>query len=102
MTDEDLQDPEEWDADTRVKRPGVKGRRAVVSVAFSRDDFERIVQASKRMGMKTSEYVRNGVLNQLNVKSTYQFQSQHSPPPATESRSTTLVPARDTEAVTAA
>ena len=99
--DEELQNPKGWDAETRVRRPGVKGRRAIVSVAFSRDDFESIVEASRRVGMKTSEYVRNGVLNQLHLESTFRFASPAAPP-AVETRSTTLAPDTENAAVTVA
>ena len=62
MMDEldDLQNPENWDEGN--VRPPVKAPRAVVSVAFSREDFERIVAAARARGMKTSEFIRYAAL----------------------------------------
>jgi hypothetical protein len=34
----------------------------VVSVAFSRDDFERVVETARREGMRTSEFIREAAL----------------------------------------
>ncbi len=61
-TDEldELQDPEAWDKGE--VRPAVKSPRAIVSVAFAREDFERIADYATRHGMKTSEFIRRAAL----------------------------------------
>ncbi len=60
----ELQDEESWDDEGEV-RPAVKPQRAVVSVAFSRDDFERVATYARRHGMKTSEFIRNAALSEV-------------------------------------
>ena len=57
-----LEDPEEWDSDRAEVRPPSKSARAVVSVAFARDDFGRVSEAARREGMKTSEFIREAAL----------------------------------------
>ena len=61
----ELQNPDAWeDADNEV-RPPVKAPRAVVSVAFARDDFFRVTERARRLGMKTSEFIRKAALDQV-------------------------------------
>ena len=61
---EELQDPESWSDESEVRAP-VKPQRAVVSVAFSREDFERVVEQAQRAGMKTSEFIRHAALEHV-------------------------------------
>jgi hypothetical protein len=63
-----LQNPDTWEDVEDSVRPAVKSPRAVVSVAFSREDFEAIAQYAKRHGMKTSEFIRRAALAQLAPK----------------------------------
>ena len=65
MTDHNLQNPNNWDFENAEKRPGVKKPRAVVSVAFSREDFERVAEHAEHLGMKISEFIRNAALEQV-------------------------------------
>lgn len=58
----ELEDRETWDDDVGEVRPPVKAPRAVVSVAFARDDFERVSEFARRAGMKTSEFIRRSAL----------------------------------------
>ena len=59
---EELQNPETWeDSDEHVQHATTPAR-AVVSVAFARDDFETVVAAAKQHGMKTSEFIRRAAL----------------------------------------
>lgn len=58
----DLQDPNNWEDLDSTPRPPVKSPRAVVSVAFSREDFGRVVAAAQRHEMKTSEFIRHAAL----------------------------------------
>ncbi len=57
-----LRNAETWDIDQAMVSPGVQKPRAVVSVAFSRDDFERVAHAAQRSDMKTSEFIRTASL----------------------------------------
>ena len=65
MKDKDskeLRDPENWDWEHAQSRPGRKKPRAVVSVAFSRDDFDRVAVCAERADMKLSEFIRSAAL----------------------------------------
>ena len=42
--------------------PGTQKPRAVVSVAFARDDFEQVASAARQSDMKTSEFIRGAAL----------------------------------------
>lgn len=58
----ELQSPETWgDTEETVQR-ATKPSRAVVSVAFSREDFETIAESARQQGMKTSEFIRRSAL----------------------------------------
>jgi hypothetical protein len=57
----ELEDPSTWEDGGEV-RPAVKSSRAVVSVAFSREDLARIAAEAERRGMKTSEFIRAAAL----------------------------------------
>jgi hypothetical protein len=59
---EQLQNPEDWDWDRAESRPGRKKPRAVVSVAFKRDDFETVAGFAERAGMKLSEFIRSAAI----------------------------------------
>jgi hypothetical protein len=59
---EELQNPETWEDIDETVQPTTKPARAVVSVAFARDDFETVVEAAKQRGMKTSEFIRQAAL----------------------------------------
>ena len=63
----DLQDPDNWDFENPIAIPANKKGRAVVSVAFARDDFERVVRTAKREGKRTSEYIRDAALTMAHV-----------------------------------
>jgi hypothetical protein len=69
MSDEEilreLQDPETWDTAAGEILPPVKSARAVVSVAFPRDDFARVSEYAQRQGMKTSEFIRAAALDRV-------------------------------------
>ena len=65
MTEEEkeLQDQETWDFSQTVVSPGMSKARAVVSVAFVREDYQQVVQAAKKSGVKTSEFIRSAALS---------------------------------------
>lgn len=58
----ELEDPTSWDYEGGERRPGAKQARAVVSVAFPRADFERVSECAEQLGMRTSEFIREGAL----------------------------------------
>ena len=60
--EKDLQDPGTWDFGHAVVSPGTRKARAVVSVAFARDDFEQVASAARQSDMKTSEFIRGAAL----------------------------------------
>lgn len=58
----DLERPEQWDFERAARRRGVRAPRAVVSVAFRREDFELVAAAAERANMKLSEFIRAAAL----------------------------------------
>jgi hypothetical protein len=58
----ELQNPKTWDWDRAEAHPGRKKPRAVVSVAFNRDDFETVAIYAERAHMKVSEFIRSAAL----------------------------------------
>ena len=65
--DIELQDQENWEIGEAVVRPGVKKPRAVVSVAFSRDEFNQVVLAAELSEVRTSEFIRQAALDQAST-----------------------------------
>jgi hypothetical protein len=59
---EELENPKTWDWERAETRPGRKKPRAVVSVAFNRDDFETVALCAERAHMKVSEFIRSAAL----------------------------------------
>ena len=66
--DEDLQRAENWDFDRAEQKPGRRDRRAVVSVAFNRDDFELVTEYAEETGRKLSGLLREAILNQIDAE----------------------------------
>ncbi len=69
----------DWDFErAKIKKP-VKAPRVVVSVAFSREDFESVAGYAGRMGKKISEFIREAALEKAtkreSVTSLYGFGS---------------------------
>lgn len=57
-----LEESDSWDFEGAEKKSPVRATRAVVSVAFSREDFERVSTRAEQLGMRTSEFIRNAAL----------------------------------------
>ena len=51
-----------WDVDKAEVKAPVKPSRLVISVAFQRDDFERISKHAAFLGKKTSQFIRDTVI----------------------------------------
>ena len=60
---EDVGSEEDWDFEQAQKKPGVKSGRTVVSVAFRRDEFEKVSDAAEGDNMRTSEFIRKAALD---------------------------------------
>ena len=64
----ELQHPETWEDGEDECRPAVKSPRAVVSVAFTREDFQQVAAYARQHGMKTSEFIRRATLESMSLK----------------------------------
>ena len=60
----DLDREDAWDFEGAKNRPGVKGARAVVSVAFARDDLQLVSEEAERCGMRVSEFIRTAAVKE--------------------------------------
>jgi hypothetical protein len=49
---------QKWDWEHAERHAGRRKTRAVVSVAFNRDDFEKVALFAERANMKLSEFIR--------------------------------------------
>ena len=58
----ELESLDNWDVDKTVVKSPVKPSRLVVSVAFQRDDFERVSKHAAFLGKKTSQFIRDAVI----------------------------------------
>lgn len=59
---DELQSPDAWEDSGEIVQPSSKPARAVVSVALPREDYEAVVESAKRLGMKTSEFMRRAAV----------------------------------------
>ncbi len=64
-----LEDAETWAFEKAEMQPPVKGRRAVVSVAFPREEFDLVDECAERSGMKLSEFIRKAALSRVSNRS---------------------------------
>ena len=60
--DSELKRAETWDFEKPEVREPVKHSRAVVSVAFRRDDFTQVSVFAGRIGKRTSEFIREAAI----------------------------------------
>ena len=67
MAEEELQNEDMWDFEGAEARPPVRGRRAIVSVSFTPEDFRRVSEAARDAGMRLSEYIRIAALNGIGI-----------------------------------
>lgn len=82
MTDkeqESLKDSRAWDWERAEARAGRKKPRAVVSVAFNRDDFEAVAVFAERAHMKLSEFIRSAAIGCAEGKNLLVFVTAGSP-----------------------
>ncbi len=57
-----LKNPENWDFDHVETKGPVKAPRVVVSVAFRSKDYTTVSERARRLGKKTSEFIRDAAL----------------------------------------
>ena len=60
--DSELEGQEVWDFERPEVREPIKAPRVVASVAFRRDDFERVFLYAQRIGKRTSEFIREAAI----------------------------------------
>ena len=70
MSHEDEARPDNWDFERAEQRPGVQKSRAIVSVAFRRDEFEQVGLEAERLGVKVSEFIRRAALDRARPRIT--------------------------------
>ena len=58
----ELENPETWDMNKPIARKSKKPSRVVFSVAFHRDDFDRISKYAEQCGKRTSEFIREAAI----------------------------------------
>ncbi len=61
--DRELENTESWDFDDPEVREPVKPSRVVVSVAFRRQDLDKVSECAERLGKKTSEFIREAAID---------------------------------------
>ena len=76
---EELHNPESWGWERAESRPGRKKRRAVVSVAFNREDFDLVAAFAERAGMKLSQFIRSAAIGCAEGKMLVVFLTSGSP-----------------------
>ena len=62
MADKELENPDNWDFNAVKVHPAVKSARAIVSVAFSREDYELVSLCAESSGQRISEFIREAAL----------------------------------------
>lgn len=60
--DKDYNQDDEWALDQAETHEPPKNPRAIVSVAFPRDDFSKVSEAASASNMKVSEFIRTAAL----------------------------------------
>ena len=59
---EELQNPDNWAFEHAEKGKRTRAPRAIVSVAFSREDFEKVGRCAEQLSMRTSEFIRDSAV----------------------------------------
>lgn len=62
---EDLQDEKSWELDEETPASRPRKARAVVSVAFPREDFERVEEYAQSHRISISELIRQAALQRI-------------------------------------
>src|SRR3989304_1492999 len=64
----DSEDTADWDLVSVVRRPAMRGRRTIVSVAFPSNEFQLVAAYAESQGMKVSEFIREAALQAAGVR----------------------------------
>lgn len=67
--DADLENPDNWDFARAERRPGTKQGRAVISVAFPREELEIIAEAAEQRATTVSAFIREAALEKAAPRS---------------------------------
>jgi len=59
----ELQDPNNWEFDETPPEAPPRRGRAVVSVAFNAEDFDRVSRHARASGLRLSEFIREAALD---------------------------------------
>ena len=78
--DVDLQNEGQWDFGAAESRPGVSRPRAVVSVAFAREDFNKVAECAESHAKRVSEFIREAALEKVASSALPVFTSSTSGP----------------------
>jgi hypothetical protein len=70
----DLQNPDNWDSKNIERHTGARARRTIVSVGFSRPDFEKVAKLAEQLGLNVSTFIRDATLEKV-TKLTVQTRS---------------------------
>ena len=62
ISDAELQDTEFWESEAVEQKPS-RNRRAIVSVAFSQEEFAKVASTAKALNKRTSEFIREATLS---------------------------------------
>jgi len=73
--DSELEKLENWDTNQAEVRQPQKPSRVVFSVAFQRDDFDRVSKYAELSGKKTSEFIREAAIEKTMAKGELLFKS---------------------------
>ena len=57
-----LESSDTWDLEAATSGRRTKPTRAIVSVAFKREEFELVSESAELVGMRTSEFIRTAAL----------------------------------------
>jgi hypothetical protein len=66
MDDEDVRQPENsenWDWDKAQLKSGTKERRTIVSVPFPREDFKKVTECARELGISVSAFIRDAAVS---------------------------------------
>jgi hypothetical protein len=66
MNDKDLkalENSENWDWENAETESGTKNRRAIVSVAFPREDFKKVAECARQIGVSVSAFIRHAAVD---------------------------------------
>lgn len=65
-----LEESGDWDFEMAESRPPVRGRRAIVSVAFPPDDLTLVARSARNEDMKLSEFIRLAAVEKATLHQT--------------------------------